>query len=130
MAALAEDRARRGDAAVVLAQMHAVGLHVRGQARVVVHDERHAGGAAQRRERGGLRGAQRRIGRLVAVLQAARRMSSSGSTRATRRSVSASSGVIRYRPRLHAVSPGRALPKAARRWDNAGFDRTAFYGLR
>jgi rubredoxin len=66
---LSDDRACRSDGAVVLAQVHAAGLHVGCEARIVVHDERDAGGAAQRRERGGLRGAQRRIGRLVAVLE-------------------------------------------------------------
>ena len=87
--------------------------------------------AAQRTQRA--RPARRRsrgVGGLVAVLQAGRRTRSNGATRASRRSLSGSSGVIRYRPRLSDSCDLAAWPagcvrskrhyrfRPAPRWDN------------
>ena len=87
---------RGGDIAIVFAQMHAGRAHGPGQRRIVIDHQGHAVVAGTARP--ALRPESRRRSAsadLVPVLQQRGATASTAATRASRRRVSASSGVIR-----------------------------------
>jgi hypothetical protein len=123
--AFAQQRAGGRNRAVVLAEVDAGGLHVGCDARVVVHDERHARVAAGVREGHGLRVAQRIVGLFVAVLeqrgerqQRLHAGEQARGVRIVRRDEVKPAEVVTA---VHAESGKRQevpLQVAARRWDN------------